>query len=250
MITKYIVFGDVHFESKDSKFLELILTAAESCSVDCILINGDLVNFGGVNRHGKIKPHRVDDFKNEIESVRDWLVKLRERFPSTEIVWNFGNHFQWADHYIAENAPIFLNLFSLTKFFQLDELKIKHNKYNKSVQFEDTNLWIRHSPHSYAVSGSMVGLNKCKDRSYIANCTHRTQSSHLGTANGNIMSYYFIGHVADVDTYQFDYTKDNHQAWTQSCAMVTIYDRKNFHVEQSLYRDNILMINGKIFTSE
>jgi len=250
MITKYMLFGDVHFESKNEKNLDLVLQAAESCDVDCIIANGDLVNFSGVSRHGKVHPEKVDAFKDEIEEVREWLEKLRERFPNKRIQWNFGNHFQWAEKYILENAPVLLNLFSLPKYFRLDELNIEYYDYNVPVQIENTDLWVRHSPHSYAEGGALTSLKKCMDRSYITNCTHRTQSAHLGTAGGDVRSYYFVGHLADTSTSEFSYTKGNAHNWTSSCAMITVLDGKEFHVEQSLIKNNTLFIDGKTFIGE
>lgn len=248
MITKTAIIGDLHIPYQDKDSVELALSAFESINVDRIIINGDLADFYNVNSHGPTHPDIAETLEDELNSVRDWLEQLRERFPTQHIVYLFGNHSNRLERFILKNAKTFWNIVTPEKYFRLKELDIEYYPYNTKYQIENTNLYVQHSPASYAVNAAMNNLKKKLDVNMIYGCTHRAQVAHLTSGNGEIYSCYMNGWLGDNKSKVYSYTR-GHDNWQQSVCMVTTIDQTNFNVELSIIRDGILTIDGRTFRS-
>ena len=249
MITKTLVMGDLHLPFEDKDAVDLVLTAAEQIGVDRIILNGDICDFYNVNSHGATHPDIAETLEYEMIYTREWLEKLRDRFPRQHIVLNLGNHEFRLKRFIINNAKAFWNIITPEKYFRLDDLDIEHYPYNNRYQIENCNLFIQHSPPSYAVNGAMTSLKKKLDATYIYNCVHRAQVAHLTSANGNIYSCYFNGWLGDRSSKVFSYTK-GHDNWQQSVCMITAIDHTEFNVELSVIKNKTLTIDGRTFIKD
>lgn len=248
MITKTILIGDLHLPYEDKESVELVLSVAESIDVDRIIINGDLADFYNVNLHGPKHPDIAETLEDELNYIRDWLEELRKRFPRQHIVYLFGNHSNRLERFILKNAKVFWNIVTPEKYFRLEELDIEYYPYNSKYQIENCNLYVQHSPSSYAINAAMTNLNKKLDTNMIYGCTHRAQVAHLTSGNGQIYSCWMNGWLGNSKESVFSYTK-GHENWQQSVCMITVIDEVDFNVELSIIQNGLLTIDGKTFRS-
>jgi predicted phosphodiesterase len=88
--SKVLVISDLHFPYQDNNAITLALKYGQEKDVNCILINGDLIDFATISRHEK--DFRSRSVFQEFEAVRLFLRSLRDNFPNAKIVFKEGNH--------------------------------------------------------------------------------------------------------------------------------------------------------------
>lgn len=229
--------------------MKLVLDVAEDLKVDRIILNGDVVDFYGVNMHGPKHPDIAFTLEDELNDGRQFMEDLRKRFPNTEIVYNAGNHGFRLDRFILKNAKVFWNLLTIENHFRLKELDIEYHPYNNKYQIEETNCFVQHSPPSY--SSAKACLNKKMDQTYIYGCTHREEKACTTGASGEVYASYFNGWLGSTDlTPQhkevFSYAK-GHQNWQQSFIVVTVIDRTEHHINQYSIRKHKTVVDGHLY---
>ncbi len=100
---RVLVLSDIHFPWHDPKALECALSHGDGFKPDCLLVNGDLIDFERISRfdydsHG---PSTADS----IAMVRTFWAHVRKRFPRAKRIWKFGNHDERMESYIMRNSP-------------------------------------------------------------------------------------------------------------------------------------------------
>lgn len=251
-----MVINDIHIPFNDSKLLSvdgkgLILDIIEDRKLDRLIINGDLADLYAVNMHGPKHPGIQETLEDELIAVRDCLHNIRKRFPNLEIVYVFGNHETRLNRFILKNSKVFWNLLTLEKYFRLDELNIEYRPYNSKYQIEDTTCFVQHSPPSYGVNGARTSLLKKLNETYIYGCTHREQKSCATAGDGQVFAAYFNGWLGSIDETPgheevFSYVK-GHSDWQQAFTIVTVVERKEFHINQYSIRDHKVVVDGYLF---
>lgn len=249
-ITRTLVFNDVHIPYHDPENLALLVDIAVDIDVDRVVIAGDLLDFYNVNSYGK-HPDVETVLEEEISAGREFLELLRERLPTAEIVFLFGNHEDRLDRYIVDKCPVFWNIIKLEKMLNLKRLNISYEYYNYCYQLEETSLFIQHSPPSYSKSGALTSLELKADRSYIFACTHRRQSAFKTGASGLEYQVYFNGCLCSARLSKehkrvFSYKK-GHENWQQCASIVTVFNRKKFEISQFSLREGTAVVDGALY---
>jgi hypothetical protein len=88
--SRTLIISDLHFPYQDNKAIELALNYGLKKNVNCILINGDLLDMPNHSRFEK--DWRMRSTFEEFEAVRQFLKSLRKAFPKAKIVFKEGNH--------------------------------------------------------------------------------------------------------------------------------------------------------------
>lgn len=132
--TKTLIISDLHFPYQDNQAITLALNYGLEKKVDCILINGDLIDFAPISRHEKDWRHRT--VGQEFEAVRAFLKGLRKNFPKARIIFKQGNHDERWEKWLYVKAPELFDdpEFKLEVRLQLGELKIEMVKDKKPVK--------------------------------------------------------------------------------------------------------------------
>lgn len=219
--------------------------------VDEIILNGDILDMYNVNSHGPTHPIVGTLLEDEIEDTRMWLCELRKHFKKQKITFLFGNHEDRFERFIKNNCPSFFNYLSLESLLNLDSLGISYADYNTRYQVRKSNIYVQHSPPSYAKNGAMTSLEKDVDESTIYGCTHREQKAVKTGKSGKKYYCYFNGWLGSTDRTKahrkvFSYVK-GHEAWQQCFSLIHMESNKNGFIEQISLQNGKACWNGKVY---
>jgi UDP-2,3-diacylglucosamine pyrophosphatase LpxH len=144
--------------------------------IDCLILNGDIMDFYSISRHEKEKDLR--DFAKEIEMGRNFLQKIRDLFPTIPIYYKMGNHENRWQRYLNDQAEEFAQLHEMQfeQFFRLDKLGMIYVPDWQGI--EVANLLVLHG-HEIMAGGmnpSQSTFNKTFCDTLIGH-VHRTTST-------------------------------------------------------------------------
>lgn len=249
MITRTLVFGDVHLPFHDKDNLDLVLNVAEDLSVDRIICNGDFIDFYAINSHNPKHPVVKTTLQDEMIAGREFFEDLRKRFPKTEIIFNKGNHENRLDRFIIKNAKQFFDILTIENFIDFNRLEIEVFPYNNRYQIEDTACFVQHSPPSY--SSPMACLKKKFDETHIYSCTHRVGHGCVTGSSGKVYDCFFLGWFGSTNltpehSEVFSFPK-GHENWQTSFAIVTVIDKTEHHINSYNIRNKKVVCDGHLY---
>jgi len=109
--SKTLIISDLHIPYQDNEAIQKAINYGKEKKVNCILINGDILDFAGISRH---QPDwRQRKVHEEFEAVRIFLNSLREHFPKAKIVFKLGNHDERWEKWLFLKHLKFLMILSL-----------------------------------------------------------------------------------------------------------------------------------------
>jgi predicted phosphodiesterase len=187
--SKILIISDLHFPYQDNKAIELALQYGLDKDVNCILINGDLLDFATISRHEKDWRHR--QVHDEFEAVRSFLVGLRGLFPKSKIVFKEGNHDERWEKWLFLKAPEIFDdpEFTLQSRLRLGELMIDYVRDKRPVQIGKLTIL-----HGHELAGGSGGVNPARSTflktldSVLVGHYHKRSSHDETTMNGNVIS--------------------------------------------------------------
>lgn len=250
-----MVINDIHFPFHNPRLIHydctgLIPDLLEEIPFDRLILNGDILDMYNWNSYG-IHPAVNVDMEEELAIGLQFIKALRKRFPKLKIVFLYGNHEDRFERWIIKEAKPIYNLFKLETELRLEEHDIEFHYYNHKYQIEKSNVFVQHSPPSYAENGAGTSLKKKHDQSFIFGCTHREQHHTITGGSGKVYECWFNGWLG-----KWNETKDHekvysyrkgHAAW-QNCFITTAtYDQEFTHITQHGIRDEKVFIEGDLW---
>ncbi len=126
---KETVIGDLHYPYTDIESLTLALEYAYNEGVDCIIINGDSLDFSTISRFiSKPNEMRVMEQIEGVKNLLAWMQKVMD----VKIVFHAGNHDKRIEDYVLRQAPELYSANKLEKLLMLEDMKIRHMGYDFS----------------------------------------------------------------------------------------------------------------------
>ena len=121
-----LVISDIHIPFHDRAALDLALKEGKRRAVDCVILNGDVVDFHSVSFWER--DPRLRDLSAELEATEYFLESLRDRFPKARIVYKDGNHEERLPRWVWTHVPEFAGLagLQLKNLLHLDDYGIEH----------------------------------------------------------------------------------------------------------------------------
>lgn len=102
--SRVLVLSDIHVPYHDVSAVDAAIKTGKKHKIDCILINGDLIDFYQLSRFSR-DPRRRDP-QQEIDQACELIIYLQQQFPNARFVFKEGNHDErWAT-YLWDAAPI------------------------------------------------------------------------------------------------------------------------------------------------
>lgn len=236
--SRILIISDLHFPYQNNEAITLALDYGKSKKIDCILINGDLIDFANISRHEK--DFRARSISQEFDAVRLFLKSLRLHFPKTKIVFKHGNHDERWEKYLYAKAPeIFdVNDFQLEVLLRLGELKIETIKDKRPIK-----LGKLIALHGHELAGGAGGVNPARSTflktfsNVIVGHFHKTSSNTETSMNGDIIAVNSVGCLCDLNPIYMPINRHN-----LGFAYVELDIKTgNYNLE------NLKIIKGKIY---
>ena len=236
--SKTLIISDLHFPYHDNKAIELSLKYGLNKKVDCVLINGDLIDFAGISRHEK--DWRQRSINEEFESVRGFLKGLRKLFPKARIVFKYGNHDERWEKWMFLKAPEIFDCsdFQLEILLRLGELKIEVVKDKRPIRIGKLTVL-----HGHEMTGGSGGVNPARAtflktlESVIVGHYHKTSQHTEASMFSEVYSVNSTGCLCGMNPHYMPINK-----WNHGFAYVEL-DVKTGEYELH----NLKIIKGKVY---
>jgi predicted phosphodiesterase len=208
--SKVLIISDLHFPYQDNKSIELALNYGLDKKANCILINGDLIDFATISRHEK--DWRARSVNQEFDAVRQFLVSLRKAFPNAKIVFKHGNHEERYEKYLYVKAPELFDVsdFQLEVLLRLGELKIETVKDKRPIRIGKLTCL-----HGHELAGGAGGVNPARSTflktldNVIVGHYHKTSTNTETTMTGNVISVNSVGCLCGLNPLYMPINKHN-----------------------------------------
>ncbi len=232
---KILVLSDIHFPYHNAAALRVAINYGIEQQVDCIILNGDILDFYALSDFSK-DPSKPK-FRKEIELGKWFLNELRLAFPKAQIYYKIGNHEMRLERYLQVKAPEIFD----TEEFRLDIL-LEFNKHHvilidKYTVIKAGNLNIIHG-HEYKGAGGVYPAKYIYGKSKVNTlCGHYHRSSTYLDKNmdGHYHGGFSTGCLCELSPDYMPYSE-----WVHGFAVVTMKQNGNFSVQ------NLTIDNGEI----
>ncbi len=121
-----ICLADLHYPSRNAVAVKMTLDFIRQERPGRIHILGDACDCYHISSFDK-DPNRKDNLQDELDSVRDWLIELRDAAPRAKIIYSEGNHEYRLRKYLRSEAKALAGLRALTleKLLDFEKSRIK-----------------------------------------------------------------------------------------------------------------------------
>jgi len=227
------IMSDIHVPFHSMIALTCAIKHLRDEQIDCLILNGDIMDFYAISRHENEKDLR--DFAKEIEMGRNFLQKIRDLFPLIPIYYKMGNHENRWQRYLNEQAEEFAQLHEMQfeQFFRLDKLAMTFVPDWQGI--EVGNLLVAHG-HELMAGGmnpSQSTFNKTFCNTLIGH-VHRTTNTIKKTGFKEYIHTHSTGCLTQLSPKYYPFAQHNH-----GFAMV--------HIENGITKvDNFVIKDGKI----
>jgi len=185
--SKVLILSDIHIPYHSVEALKLALEYGIKKEVNCILINGDLMDFHYQSRFEKDPNARST--KQEFDATRSFLRLLRDKFPNTKIVFKEGNHDERWEKWLYVKAPEIFGdpEFTLEGRLKLGELGIEIVKHKLPITIGKLNVLHGHELQgSGGVNPARATFLKTIENVLIGHC-HRSSEHTEPTFGGRVI---------------------------------------------------------------
>jgi predicted phosphodiesterase len=194
-IKNVLILSDIHFPNHDKEALEAALQYGLDNKIDCIVLNGDILDNEPFTSH-LAPPPLLSDVREWFDMVEGFLDMLIRVFK-VPIYWLEGNHDAWYRRYLMKSAPL---LFHDSYYTMPARLKLRE----KGIEWlpEDNILMVGKLPVTHGhlivkgffspVNPAKGVYNKINSSMLIGHC--HTTSEHSGsTLDHQLITCYSIG---------------------------------------------------------
>jgi len=236
--SRTLIISDLHIPYQDNKAIELALNYGLDKNVNCILINGDLLDMPNHSRFEK--DWRMRSTFEEFEATRQLLISLRKTFPKAKIIFKEGNHDDRWERWLYVKAPEIFDdpEFRLDVRLKLGELKIDHVKDKRIIKIGKLSVL-----HGHEMFGGSGGVNPARSTflktmsSVVVGHYHKTSSHVETTMEGDVISVHSVGCLCGLNPLYAPINKHN-----LGFAYVEMDIKTGeYHI------NNLKIIKGKVF---
>lgn len=236
--SKILILSDLHFPYQHNDAITLALEYGLQKEVNCILINGDLIDFATISRHEK--NWRDRSVFEEFESVKMFLKTLRDTFPDAKIVYKLGNHDERFEKYLFLKAPEIFDCveFKLEILLKLGELRIEIVKDKLPIHIGKLTVL-----HGHELVGGSGGVNPARGAfvktlsNILIGHFHKTSNHVESTMHGDVISVHSQGCLCGMNPLYMPINK-----WNLGFS----YVEHEIKTGQFIIH-NLKIINGKVY---
>lgn len=165
---KVISLNDWHVPYHDPRVIELQLAFCKEEQPKIIVLH-ELHDFYAVSKYDK-DPSRSIHLQDEIDTVNQYLKRLREYCPRSRLILINSNHLDRLRRYLWSRAPELndLRALKIEKLLELDKLKIEFKEHftYKKVLFKHGNVVRKFSSYSAKGEFEKEGVSGCSGHTH------------------------------------------------------------------------------------
>jgi predicted phosphodiesterase len=235
-VKKVGVINDIHIPYHDLEALTACLLYLKEQEIDCLLINGDLVDFYQMSRF--LKDPRARNTAGELEDTKQFFASVRNLFPKARIIFKLGNHDERFEHYLLHKAPELLDIeaISLESLLECEKYGVEVVGSKRPIYL--AGLTVLHG-HEYQ-SGMIAPVNVARGLFLRAKAcalqghSHQTSEHSETDVRQKLITTWSVGCLCQMHP---EYARFN--KWNQGFALVDL-DGKDFEVS------NKRILNGRV----
>lgn len=236
--SRTLVLSDIHIPYHDAQALQEALRCGDKFKPDCVLLNGDAIDFYSISRHQKNPELR--DLTGELAALRQFLQHLSDRYPRAHIVLKKGNHEERWDHYIWNHAPDFAGL----PEFKLEAV-LHTADYSVDVVSDQRIIFIGRLPvlHGHEFPKGLTNpVNPARgyflrgQETILAGHLHRSSEHTEQSMLDRFVTVWSTGCLCDLHP---EYARINR--WNHGFAMVECRPSGEFHVHNQRVRNGVML---------
>lgn len=226
-IKRVLFLSDIHIPYQDDQALHLAIKYGLEKKVDCIYLNGDIMDMYQVSDHEKLPGH--SEIAEEFEMTIEFLKNLRSIFPKATIYYKEGNHERRWMRYLMRKSPELLGCseFELPIILKFAENKIHWIENEMLVKFGKLNVI-----HGNEFKGG-GGVNPARAlymrarANVIAGDKHKTGENNEGTLDDKLITCWSVACLCELNP---KYMPFGHTIWNHGFAYIEM-SGDNFHVK-------------------
>ena len=221
-IRKVLFLSDIHLPYQDNEKLFDALEYGVKEEVDCVWLNGDIMDMFQVSDHEKL-PNKAD-INYEFDLVRDFMQRLRKLFPKAVIYYKEGNHERRWLRYLMRKAPEVIGMpeFQLPIILNLNFFDIHWVSNETLCKFGKLN--VIHGNEFKGGGGvhpARTLYNKAKT-DIVAGDKHKSDMSITTDLDGKVTQVYSVGCLCDLNP---EYFPMGHMLWNHGFAIIELKDK-------------------------
>lgn len=227
------ILSDIHVPYHSMSAIICAIKHLREIGIDCLILNGDIMDFYAISRHEKEKDLR--DFPREIEMCRNFLQKIRDLFPLIPIYYKMGNHENRWQKYLNEQAEEFAQLHEMQfeQFFRLDKLAMTYVPDWQGIELADLLILHGHELMAGGMNPSQSTWNKTFCNTLIGH-VHRTTTTIKKNGFKEFFHTYSTGCLTQLSPKYYPFAQHNNG--------FAVVDIENGKTKVS----NIMIKDGKI----
>ena len=236
--SKVLILSDLHFPYQDNKAIDLAIKYGQKKDINCVLINGDMLDMPQHSRHERDWRNRST--KQEFDAVRQFLNYLRQGFPKARIIFKQGNHDERWEKWLYVKAPEIFDdeYFHLEQRLGFNELRIEMVKDKLPIKIGKLTVL-----HGHELAGGSGGVNPARAAflktldSVLIGHFHKTSQHTEASMYGDIYSVNSVGCLCGMNPQYMPINK-----WNLGFAYVE-HEIKSGDYELH----NLKIIKGKVY---
>jgi predicted phosphodiesterase len=236
-IREILHLSDIHLPYHDEDALRAAIMKGVTDEVDCIILNGDTMDFHWLSSFDK-DPSKPK-MREEIEYGRWLMGALRDTFPNAQIYFKIGNHEARLERWLRLKAPEWLGTDQFELKILLEFAKHKIHLIGSNTIIRAGKLFILHG-HEYKGTGTVnPARNLFLKAKSSAICGHFHRKSEYLTKDigEHVHGAWTTGCLCELNPEYIPKGND----WVHGFARISLKADKNFTVK------NYTIIKGEVY---
>ena len=231
-----LILSDIHIPYHDTEALTIAIDWAKKHEVDCVILNGDIVDFYGISKWSK-DPTRPT-VKTELDMLYQFLQWLHQELP-VKIYYKDGNHEERITHYLRAKCAELYNVIEYRKEKLYDYASLDIEMIGNQRIIKAGKLPILHGHElqlkSVAVNPARSTFLKTYDSCLVGHL-HKASEHTESDLTGKIITTWSVGCLCEMHP---EYARIN--KWSHGFARVKLDDAGNFKVTNlRIYEGEVL----------
>lgn len=197
---RVLLLSDIHIPYHSVDALTAALEFAEKENPDCILLNGDTLDFHGLSRF--VKDPKKRSVSYELNAFKQFMDALKRIFPKSKIIFKVGNHEERYQHFLWTKAAELTDVseFDFANIIKARAEGIEFVTDKKIINLNGLNIIHGHEFSSGFFSPVNVarGLFLRAKTSAIQGHNHQTSEHTESDMNGKITTTWSVGCLCEL----------------------------------------------------